>query len=349
MHEDKIVGVDLAKNTFQVAVMTRDGEIVANHRVRRDAVFKTVTAWSGATVGLEACNGAQYWARQFQEAGHAVRLMPAEAVKAYATPGRKSDKADAAAIAEAASRPQVRSVPVKSVSQQAVQSVQRSVGVLTRQRTQLINTVRAHLLEFGITLPKGAPAFRKRFPELYTSEAWLALPTPLRETLIQLFGQVQALDEQIKEVQAPLREMARRDEASRRLQTIPGIGPRLATATRAAIGEGRQFACGRSFADWLGLAPGLYASGETVRLGPITRRGNGPLRALFVLGAQSLLKAEAKQKAKGRPPRDRLAQWIRRKLASKPWNAAATAVANKLARIVWAVLVKGGGYEPRGA
>jgi len=349
MHEDKLIGIDQAKRVFQIAVMDSAGEVVFERRLTRGQLVEQVTAWPGATVGLETCGGAHAWARRFLAAGHRVRLLPAQAVKAYATPGRKTDRLDARAIAEAASRPQVRAVPVKSLAQQDAQSVQRCAELLTRQQTQTMNAIRGLLGEYGIVLPKGAARFQARFQELTASEAWRALAPQVQEALSTLFDEVVERAARIEATKAPLQRLAKTDPGARRLRTIPGVGPMTAAGTRAAIGEGTQFDSGRQFACWLGLTPSLYASGERIYLGRITRSGNAALRSLYVLGAQAMLQALRKRQKAGKPPRDRLEAWVQALLARKHWNEAVVALANKLARIAWAVLVSGERYQPRPA
>lgn len=346
MFDSTTVAIDQAKRVFQVAVMDEHGVIRAERRVSRERLPSVVGQWPGATVALEACGGAHHWGRVFQAAGHPVRLLPAHAVAAYATPGRKDDRRDAAAIAEAASRPQVRAIRVKTEAQQDVQSQQRMLGLLTRQRTQTINTVRGLLAEYGIVLPKGASAFQRRYAELADTPAWQALSADLRAQFNALCAHVRDLDARIAAAQARLREAVAADAEARRLTSVPGVGPTIAAATRAAIGDGGQFQTGRGFAAWLGLTPRLHASGTQRRLGRITRRGNAELRTLFVNGAQALLKSIQR---KGAGPTDRLRQWAARLVRRKSWTQAVVAVANKLARIVWAVLTSARPYAAAGA
>ncbi len=346
MSEYTTVAIDQAKRVFQVAVMDSNGVIQAEERVGRKRLASVVEQWPGATVALEACGGAHHWGRVFQAAGHPVRLLPAHAVAAYTTPGRKDDRRDAAAIAEAANRPQVRAIPVKTQAQQDVQSQQRMLSILTRQRTQTINAVRGLLAEYGIVLPQGASAFQRRYAELAETPAWQALSAELRAQFDAMYAHVRDLDARIAAAKKRLRAAVAADADARRLTGIPGVGPTIAAATRAAIGDGGQFQTGRGFAAWLGLTPRLHASGTQRRLGRITRRGNRELRTLFVNGAQALLKAVHDN---GAGASDRLRQWAARLIRRKTWTQAVVAVANKLARIVWAVLTSGRAYAAAGA
>jgi transposase len=287
---------------------------------------------------MEASAGAHYWGRELSRLGHEVRLMPAGYVKAYVKRG-KTDAADAAAICEAVSRPTMRFVPVKSVEQQGILALHRARDVLVRQRTQTTNVVRALCAEFGIVAAKGREPLQSLATIIADNndgrlgcEARLALK-PLLDQLSQLGRNVALLEREII-----LRHKA--NEASRRLASIPGIGPITASALIASIGDPKRFASGRDLSAWLGLTPQPHSSGGKNKLGRCSKQGNPYLRRLFVQGAQSLLYATRRR------PNAPSAGWRQELLARRPVKVAAVAVANKTARIAWAVLVHGGLYRP---
>lgn len=345
MSKTTTIGIDLAKRVFHVCVLSADGAVIERRRLTRDRVTAFVAGYPGATVALEACGGAQYWARLFQAEGHPVRLLAPHVVKGYVAPGKKNDWTDAEAIAEAATRVRLKGVAVKTTRQQDLQCLHRSEELFVRQRTQIINALRGLLFEYGIVLPKGPGALRRRYPELALSTQWQALSAETRRTFDGLFDALIALDERIAEAKRGLRTVARQDPEARRLKTAPGIGPMAATALIAAVGEPSAFASARHFASWLGLVPRQHSSGGVTRLGPITKRGNKQLRTLLIIGAQSMLQ----RYAQGRHGDDPLAVWARRLLARTTWNKAVVALANKLARIVWRLMVSGETYRPRPA
>lgn len=344
MDQVTVIGVDLAKNVFQLAFVDADGGVVAERRVRRAGLEAAVAACPGAVLGLEACGGAHHWARRFQAAGHPVRLMAAKRVKAYQDPGRKDDRRDARAIAEAAGRAHVPGLRIKTPGEQDAQSRQRLHRLRVRQRTTRINTLRGLLAEYGIVLPKGEAGL-KRYAELVDTPAWQAISAEMRAEFDELYAEIGRDSQAIADSKARLVQAAQDDARVQRLRTIPGVGPMIAASTVGAIGDGADYADGRRFAASLGLTPRLNASGERVRLGRISLIGDGQLRALYVNGAQALLM----QAKRGRPTSDALLLWARRLLARKRWNEVVIALANKLARIAWAVLRSGQAYRPRPA
>lgn len=345
MSQDMTVAIDLAKTTFQLLAVDSDGTIHAERRVNRKNLEAVVAQWPRALVAMEAGPGAHHWARRFQAAGHPVRLLAAQAVRAYATPGRKNDRRDAIAIAEAASRRHLRDIQVKTQAQQEAQSQERLLRAYQKQRTQSINALRSLLQEFGFVFPRKPGPFKRHYRALADNPAWLALHDDTRARFDRFFAHILHLDDEIKDVKRALEKAARTDDEARRLTTIPGVGPTISVSIRAAVGDGRQFANARRFAAWLGLTPALHASGARTHLGRITRRGNPELRALLVNGAQSLLQAVQRDGAGA----DRLRQWAERLLQRKPWTVVVTAVANKLARIIWRVLTFGEAYRPQHA
>lgn len=330
------VGLDLAKNVFQLHGVDAEGRVLVRRRLRRAEVMRFFAAQSPCLVGMEACAGAHHWARAIGELGHEVRLMPPAYVKPYVR-RQKNDMADAAAICEAVTRPSMRFVPIKSEAQQALLLVHRARDLLVRQRTSLINALRAHLAEFGVVVPKGAPHGRKLASMLIAGETF-GLPAPAVPVLQTLARQCQALSGQICELELELRRRSSENEATRRLLQVPGIGPITATAFCATIVEPTSFRSAREFAAWIGLVPRQHSSGDHERLGGITKMGHAYLRRLLISGAQAVLLQAARRPETAGP-------WLERLLREKPRKVAAVALANKTARIVWALLARGEAYR----
>jgi transposase len=343
MTESKIVAFDLAKRIVQGCVIDASGAIVEEGRLGPEAALAFAGRHPGATVALEACGGSHQWGRELQRRGHRVLLLPAQRVKSYGDPACKDDRRDARAIAEAASRPYLRPVPVKSEPQQALQSLDRTAALLARQRTQTVNALHGHLAEFGILLPKGPHLLKRRFPELETSARWRELPEELRFAAGELFAAFLGLEERLKVFRTRLARAAKASRLGRLLLEVPGIGAMTAVCLEAAVGDDPgRFSDGRHFAAWLGLTPRLAASGERTQLARITKRGCSRLRSLLAVCAQAMLR----QYKAGRH-HDALACWARRLLARKRWNVAVVALANKLARIDWKVMASGSPYQAR--
>lgn len=345
MNDSTIIGIDLSKRFMQVCIVDGAGAVLEECRVPRDRLADTVGRHPGAVVAMEACGGAHHWGRIFEGRGHEVRLIAPYVAKAYRDPACKDDRRDARAIVEAGGRRHARPIPVKDAETQALQSLERIAALYARQHTQLGNTLRGLLAEFGIVLPRGPGHLKRRVPELMVSPQWAALPTALHEALADLFGQFVAIGEKLAEAKKRLTGAAARDRRARLLTTVPGIGPLGAAGFLAAVGDAARFTDGRDLAAWLGLTPRLYQSGETRRLGGISKRGNERLRSLLVVGAHSMLRRYAEGRHRGDP----LAEWARVLLKRKPRNVAAVALANKLARVVWRVAVSGQPYRPRRA
>jgi len=332
-----MMGLDLAKNVFAVHGIDEGGRVAMKRNLRRAQVLPFFAKLESCVVGMEASSGAHYWGRELSRLGHTVRLMPAGYVKAYVKRG-KTDAGDAAAICEAVSRPTMRFVPVKSVEQQGILALHRARDVLVRQRTQITNVVRALCGEFGIVAAKGkeplkslAAIIADESDDRLGCEARLALK-PLLDQLAQLRRNTALLEREIL-----LRHKT--NETSRRLVSVPGIGPLTASALIASIGDPKRFASGRDLSAWLGLTPQPRSSGGKSKLGRTSKQGNPYLRRLFVQGAQSLLYATR------RKPNASSAAWRQELLARRPVKVAAVAVANKTARIAWSVLVHGGLYR----
>jgi transposase len=337
------VGIDLAKRVMQVCVLNGSGSVIAEKRLPRDRLADCVAAYPGSIVAMEACGGAHHWGRQFAHAGHEVRLLPPYLVKAYRDPAQKDDRRDARATAEAGSRPHVRPVPVKSAAAQAVQCLERAEQLLARQRTQTGNALRGLLAEYGIVLPKGPGMLKQRLPELMMTPAWAELACELRAALDDLFASLLEIDRRLERAKERLAAVARTSAAGRNLLSVPGIGPLTTAGLLASMGDPARFGNGRQFAAWLGLTPKRQASGETDRLGRITKRGNERLRTLFVNGAQSMMR----RYREGRHASDPLARWARQLLRRKNWNVAVVALANKQARIAWRIMASNQPYQPR--
>jgi len=337
------IGLDIGKSSFQVHGVDATGAVALRRKLPRSRVLALFGTLAPAVVGIEACASGQYWAREIGALGHTVRLMPARAVKAY-LPRQKNDAADAAAICEAAGRPGiVRSVPVKSVEAQSVLSLLRVRELLLKQRTMLVNALRGHLAEFGKVAPRGragVAALTALLSENELPEAVRLACTALQSALAGLEAQVVALD-------AALRERHRQDRQAQRLAEIPGIG--LMGATALSVGtRPAAFKTARDYTASLGLVPGQHSTGGKARLGSITRMGDGRVRRRLVLGASALLKRLRPRNgvAPAALAASALGAWALRLLAHKSWRVAMVALANKLARIAWAVLTRAEAYRP---
>ena len=326
------IGLDLAKHVFQVHGVDAAGNIVLRRRLRRGQMITFFAGLAPCLIGVEACATAHFWARELTALGHDVRLMPAQYVKAYVKRG-KNDAADAAAICEAVSRPSMRFVPVKSEAQQAALMLHRARDLLMRQRTQLINAVRGHLAEFGIIEAQGAWNLPRVLAHLETEGE---LPEVARQILRLLAAQLDEAEQRIEDLDARIAAWHKASPASQRLATIPGIGPLVATAITATIADPSTFRSGREFAAWLGLVPRQRSTGGKQRLGRISREGDGYIRRLLIIGAQAVL---LRSKAAHADP------WVQGLLARRPRLVVAVALANKTARVAWAVMTKGQPYR----
>jgi transposase len=334
------IGVDIAKQVFQVHGVDASGKAVVRRKLRRGEVEKFFAGLERCVVGLEACSTAHHWGRVLEGLGHEVRLVPPSYVKPYVKRG-KNDAVDAEAICEAITRPGMRFVPLKGVAQQARLTPHRVRDVLIRQRTMLINTLRSQMAEYGVV----APAGRQRVGELVAvlrDEAELRIPAAARAMLLELAGAIEALAPRIARTEKAMVAAVKANEMARRLMTIPGVGPITASAMTAAVGDPARFRSGRHFAAWLGLVARQNSSGGKTRLGRISRMGDRYLRKLLVLGATASLR----QARTGRTPLD---GWVRRLLDRRPARLVTVALANKTARIVWAVMARGQAYRAEAA
>ena len=330
------VGVDLAKQVFQVHGVDRHEQVQVKRALSRRQMLSYFARQAPCLIGLEACASAHYWARALGQLGHTVKLIPPQFVKPYVK-SQKNDANDAEAICEAVRRPSMRFVAVKSAAQQDVQALVRIRSELVRQRTAKANQIRGLLSEYGIVVPTGIGMLRRAIPEIQ-EDAENGLSGLFRRVLGGLRQDLETFDARVAELDAEIAQVALSDETAQRLQSIPGVGPMTATALVAAVGDARQFARGRDLAASLGLTPGQHSSGGKERLLGITKRGDGYLRTLLVHGARAVLKvAERKD-----DPRSR---WVMSVAHRRHKNVAAVALANKMARIAWALLTRGGRYD----
>lgn len=331
-----VVGIDLAKNLFQICGMNKAGKVIFNRSVSREKLPETMVQLPSCRVAMEACCGSHYWARTFQSMGHEVKLISPCFVKPFVK-SNKNDHHDAEAIAIAANQPQMRFVPVKSIDQQAMQSLHRGRELLLKQRIATTNHIRGVLLEHGIAVPQGA---RKVLKDLwkYVDETGDQLPVLVKDLLYVLYEHANRLDKQLEEWDKKILVLAKTHEETRCLMEIPGIGHLTATALMASIGRGHEFRCGREVAAFLGLVPRQHSSGgKTVLLG-ISKRGDRYLRKLLVHGARSVI---AHRGAKKDRQSLRLNEWVYR----LGYNKAAVALANRNARVAWALLASGESYR----
>ena len=336
MKDVTTIGLDIAKSVLQVHGVDGAGETVIRRQLRRSQVLPFFAKLGPCLVGMEACATAHHWAREISTLGHEVRLMPARYVKPYVK-RNKNDAADAEAICEAVTRPTMRYVPIKTAEQQSVLMLHRTRALFVRQRTTLINAIRAHLAEFGIVAGVGRNGV-ERLLALIASGEDERIPPAARECLLALAAQLKLVKRQILEADRRVVAWHRSDEQSRRLETIPGVGPLVATALVASIPDPRVFRSGRDLSAWIGLVPKQNSSGGKERLGAISKAGNRYLRSLLVVGALSVIK-RAKQLGYTRHP------WLVRLMERRPVKVAAIALANKIARIAWAMMVRNESYR----
>lgn len=340
MSEISIIGLDLAKQVFQVHAADAKGRCVLRKQLKRVEVLRFFGKLAPCTVAMEACGTAHYWARELAKLGHKTLLVPPAYVKPYVKRG-KSDAIDAEAICEAAGRPTMRFVPLKTVENQAIAMLHRSRDLLIKNRTMQVNALRAHLAEFGFVAGKGIG----KLPDLVkiVNEAPAeALPDMVRATLSGLLDTIAAIGGQLDAIEKRLRAWHKSDDRSKRLDSVPGIGVVVATACRALVPDPKLFKNGRHFAAWIGIVPKLDGTGGKTRLLRISKAGNRYLRRLFVLGATSLLKALVNKSSP-------LALWMQGLLARRSKRAVTIALANKLARIAWAVMARDEAYKPHAA
>jgi transposase len=335
MSEISTVGLDLAKNVFQVHAIDGSGKVVLQRQLRRGAVAKFFAQLPPCTVGMEACGSAHHWARVIGAYGHQVRLMPPAYVKPYVK-RNKNDGRDAEAICEAVGRPTMRFVAVKSVEQQAVMAVHTTRSLLVRQRTMIANSLRAALSELGIVAAQGIKGLQELIARL---QAPGEVPEPMRKALLLLAEHWQTLDADERELEQQIAKAARGDAKARRLMEVPGVGPMIASTVLAKVPDAKVFRSSRDFAAWIGLTGRDHGTGGKHRPGRISKKGDRMLRTLLISGASAVLRHQ-KRRGVSDP-------WLREMLARRPYKVVMVALAARTARILWAMLVKGEAYRDR--
>lgn len=335
MRHSKVIGIDLAKTIFQLHVATAHGKPMMKKRVSRAKLLETLANLPPALIGIEACIGAHYWARQFQTLGHEVKIMSPHRVNPYLN-SNKNDSNDAKGIAEAVTRPTMKFVPIKTIEQQDMLLLHKARELSVKHRTAQSNHLRGLLAEYGIVFPKGLVAMR-RCAEILEQEGE-KLTELARSIFQQIYQQFTVFDEQVKGYDRQIEKQAKADARCRALMAIEGVGPKIATAAVAAIGDPNVFRRGREVSAWLGLVPRQWSSGNKLRLLGITKHGNRYLRTLLIHGARSVVRVCEKKT-------DRRSRWVADKKARCGENKAAVALANKNARIIWALLSSGECYR----
>lgn len=333
MNSVTLLGIDIGKNSFYLHGQDARGHQVLRKKVNRAQLLPLLAQLPLCKIAMESCGGSQFLAREITKLGHQVQLIAPQHVKAYVT-GNKNDFIDAEAICEAASRPRTRSVPVKSVEQQVLSTVHKLRRSLVSRRTGVINQIHGFLLEFGVIFPAGYAGL-ERVPALMEERN---LPLRLRQAIDQMLGDIRQLTSEIKALDAEIKQLVRESDAGQRLQSIPGIGPLIASALVADVGDASMYKSSRDFAASLGLVPRQHSTGGKNTLLGISKRGDKYLRTLMMQGSQTVLYRIDNR-------HDALGEWARSLLARKPLNKVACALANKMARIVWALLTKGGIYN----
>jgi len=333
------IGIDLAKEVFQVHGVDEHGKTVLRKQLRRNKMTNFFANLEPCLIGMEACGSSHYWARKLSEFGHTVKLMSPQFVKPYVKTN-KHDMADAEAICEAVSRPNMRFVPIKNVEQQAILSVHRARQGLVKARTAQANQIRGLLAEFGIVMPQGIHSIAKRVPDIL-EDAENVLPGTMRHLLKRLNDHLAELNRQVEELELQIKLWHKNNEASQKLEAIPGIGPITASAIVATVGDAREFKNGRQLAPWFGLVPKQCSSGGKQLLLGISKRGDIYLRTLLIHGARAVVRYAENKAEPG--------SWLRKLIMRRNKNIATVALANKNARIIWALLAKGTTFHPNHA
>jgi transposase len=329
------IGLDIAKSVFQVHGVDAAGAIVVRKRLSRARVLEFFAQHAPCLLGMEACASAHHWARELGRLGHTVRLIPPSYVKAYVK-RQKNDRADAEAICEAATRPSMRFVPVKSVEQQDTMVLHRTRSLLMRQRVQIANAIRGHMAEFGVVAPIGRLGL-DRLIDIIADDEDARVPDAARASLLMLVAQLRLVNRQVLDNDRRIIAVARSSELGRRLMEVPGVGPVLASALVAAVPDPKSFRSGRNLAAWVGLVPRQNSSGGKERLGSITKQGDRYLRKMLVVGAVAVLRYAQRNRAR-RP-------WLAQLMERRRPKVAAVALANKTARTVWAIMTSGARYR----
>jgi len=336
MQAVKTLGLDIAKSVFQVHGVDADGQVVIRRQLKRRYVLAFFQKVPSCLVGMEACATSHHWSRELQALGHRVRLMPPAYVRPYVK-RQKNDAADAEAICEAVTRTNMRFVETKTIEQQSCLVLHRTRHLFIRQQTSVINAIRAHLAEFGIVAPVGRKGLEQLL-DVVANAREQRIPALARACVAALGAQLRALKGQILEFDRQIMLWHRSHETSKRLDEIPGVGPALATALVASIADPNAFRSGRNFSAWIGLVPRQHSSGGKDKLGSISKQGDRYLRSLFMAGALAVIRYAKIYGSKHRP-------WLTALLARRPTKVAAIALANKLARMVWAMMSRGERYK----
>jgi transposase len=332
----KRVGIDLAKHVFQVHGVDEAEQVVVRKRLTRGQMLRFFVQVEPTLIGMEACGGSHYWARELSKLGHTVKLIPPQYVKPYVATN-KNDANDAEGICEALSRPKMRFVPVKSVEQQALQSLHRIRERVVKARTGLVNEVRGLLGECGLVMGLGVSTVRAGLPGI-VEDGENGLCGPMRALMSELYVELVGTDERLKQLDKQVKQHAQSDVGARRIQQLAGVGPVVASAVVSSIGDGRQFKSGREFAAWLGIVPGQHSSGGKSKLGGISKRGDSRLRTLLIHGARAVVKTCVHKT-------DRRSLWVKALVGRRNKNIATVALANKNARIIWAMLAREEAYR----
>lgn len=332
------IGIDLAKEVFQIHGVDAHGKAVLRKQLRRGEMAKFFANLEPCLIGMEACGGAHYWARKLEEFGHTVKLMAPQFVKPYVKTN-KNDRADAEAICEAVTRPNMHFVATKNIEQQAILSVHRAREAMVKQRTAQANQLRGLLSEFGIVIARGIKAIPKSIPGIL-EDAGNQLPGTMRQLLQRLYDHFKELDRQEQELELQIKCWHRENEASKKLAAIPGVGPLTASAIVATVGNAREFKNGRQLAAWLGLVPKQHSSGGKQVLLGISKRGDTYLRTLLIHGARAVIRVAEKKPVLSSVEGAEPDGWLRKLMARRNKNVATVALANKNARIIWALLAK---------
>jgi transposase len=334
-----MIGLDTAKTVFQVHGIDKSGRAVLRRKLHRSELVRFFEQQPQCTVFLEACGAGHYWGRLLSGFGYEVKLIAPEAVRPFVKRGRKNDAADAAALCVAGTRPETRFVPIKSVEQQAVLALHAARSLLVKQATMLANALRGLAAEFGLTVPKGLHKLEELMTLVSAEES---IPAAGRQAMAELYAQGQAVAERLATLEAKIASHARQDATARRLATIPGIGPITASLIAATVGDNiSAFKSARHFAAWLGLVPRQHSTGGKTRLGRITKAGNTEIRRLLVLGATSMVWRAAHWNSKA-------GLWVQGVLARRPARLVTVALANKMARIAWALMTRKQVYQAQG-
>jgi transposase len=331
-----IVGLDLAKNVFQVHGVDADGRKTFSKKLRRDEVKRFFENLSPCIVAMEAGSACHFWAREIGVLGHQTKILPGQYVKPFIKRD-KTDALDAQAIAVAALQTDIPNVPVKSVEQQALTVLIKTRALFIRQRTKAFQALRGHLAEFGIITGTGTAKLERLAMDLRDSMIQ-GIPPAVRDTILLIYEEIEAIDIKIARFEKELASLAKQEDDTRRLLAIPGIGPITASTIKAYVPDATLFKSSRQFASWLGLTPRAHNSGGKSRSGPISKRGNPVLRALLFVSGMTLVR-QAKAKART------VDTWLARLAERRPYKVAAVAAANKIARVVWALLNKGGTFR----